>query len=347
MRAGGLVLAASLALVLAGPPDAAAKPFRFATTSDATTLDPRANNAFTTCLVTGQIYESLIHRNDSLRLEPALALRWQQVEPTRWRFWLRERVVFHNGNGFDADDVVFTIARTLAPTSNFTIYVDTVSHAEKISSHVVDIYTRVPDAVIPYKLTRILIMDREWAEANRSREPQNLRDREETFAARNANGTGPFMLRSHEPHRRTVLVRNPRWWGGPPGPGDVTEWHHLPIASDATRIAALLSGEVDFVHTVPAQDVARLQRDPRLKVLIGQENRTMWLAMDQARDELLHANVTRATPSRTSACARRSRSRSTSRRSAPACCAARRCQPQACGRSSSPAMTRPSPAARQ
>jgi peptide/nickel transport system substrate-binding protein len=213
------------------------------------------------------------------------------VEPTRWRFWLRERVVFHNGNGFDADDVVFTIARTLAPTSNFTIYVDTVSHAEKISSHVVDIVTRVPDAVIPDKLTRILIMDREWAEANRSREPQNLRDREETFAARNANGTGPFMLRSREPHRRTVLVRNPRWWGGPPGPGDLTEWHHLPIASDATRIAALLSGEVDFVHTVPAQDVARLQRDPRLKVLIGQENRTIWLAMDRARDELLHANV--------------------------------------------------------
>jgi len=99
------------------------------------------------------------------------------------------------------------------------------------------------------------------------------------------------VLRSREPDQRTVLVRNPRWWGGPPGPNDVTEWQHVVIASDPTRIAALLSGEVDFVHTVPAQDVARLQRDPRLKVLIGQENRTMWLAMDQARDELLYSNV--------------------------------------------------------
>jgi peptide/nickel transport system substrate-binding protein len=283
--------AALLACALAAPGDSAAKVFRFATTSDATTLDPHANNAFTTYLVTGQIYESLIHRNDALKLEPGLALRWEQVEPTRWRFWLREGVTFHDGAAFDADDVVFTIARTLAPTSNFTIYVDTVSHAEKMSSHVVDIVTRVLDAVIPDKLTRVLIMDKEWSEANRSAVPQNLRDREETFAARNANGTGPFVLRSREADRRTVLVRNPRWWGGPPAANDVTEWHHVPISSDPTRIAALLSGEVDFVHTVPPQDVVRLQRDPRLKVLIGQENRTMWLAMDQARDELVHSNI--------------------------------------------------------
>ena len=291
MRAQTTIGAALLALALALPPDAAAKTFRFATTSVATTLDPHANNAFTTYLVTGQIYESLFHRNVALKLEPGLALRWEQVEPTRWRFWLREGVTFHDGAAFDADDVVFSIARTLAPTSNFTIYVDTVSHAEKVSSHVVDIVTRVPDAVIPDKLTRILIMDKQWSEANRSAVPQNLRDREETFAARNANGTGPFVLRSREADQRTVLVRNPRWWGGPPAANDVTEWHHVPISSDPTRIAALLSGEVDFVHTVPSQDVVRLQRDPRLKVLIGQENRTMWLAMDQARDELVHSNV--------------------------------------------------------
>jgi len=291
MRRVWRVAGLSVAILLAGTAAPEAKQFRFATTSDAVTLDPHANNAFTTYLITGQIYESLIHRNDALKLEPALALRWEQVEPRRWRFWLREGVTFHNGNAFDADDVVFTIARTLAPTSNFTIYVDTVSHAERVSSHVVDIVTRVPDAVIPDKLTRILLMDREWTAANRSAQPQNLRDREESFAARNANGTGPFVLRSREPDQRTVLVRNPRWWGGPPGPNDVTEWQHVVIASDPTRIAALLSGEVDFVHTVPAQDVARLQRDPRLKVLIGQENRTMWLAMDQARDELLYSNV--------------------------------------------------------
>jgi len=299
MRVVRAIGTAALLLALAdATPAASAKPFRFATTSDAATLDPHASNAATTYFLLAQIYEGLIHRNDRLALEPGLALRWEQVTPTRWRFWLREGVTFHNGNAFDAEDVVFSIARSLAPTSNVSIYVDTVSHAERVSAHVVDIVTRVPDAVIPDKLTRILIMDREWAEANRARAPQNLRDREETFASRNANGTGPFTLRAREPDQRTVLARFPRWWGGPAGPVDVTEWHHVVIASDATRVAALLSGEVDFVHTVPGQDVARLQRDPRLKVLIGQENRTLWLAMDQAREELVHSNVRGRNPFR-------------------------------------------------
>ncbi|TQF77937.1 ABC transporter substrate-binding protein [Elioraea sp. Yellowstone] len=290
MRFPMAVLAATLAFASVAA-DTDAKAFRFATTSDAATLDPHANNAFFTYLITGQIYEPLVDRGDDLKVMPGLALRWERVEPTRWRFWLREGVRFHNGNAFDADDVVFSIARATSPTSNFTIYVDTVERAEKVSPYVVDLVTRVPDAVIPDKLTRVLMMDKEWSEANGAARPQNLRDREETFAARNANGTGPFMLRSREPDVRTVLARNPDWWGGPAGPTDVTEWQHVVIASDATRIAALLSGEVDFVHTVPHQDVARLQRDQRLKVLVGQENRTMWLAMDQERDELGSSNI--------------------------------------------------------
>jgi peptide/nickel transport system substrate-binding protein len=278
------------ALLLAAAP-LHAKTFRMATTSDASTLDPHANNAFSTYLITGQIYESLTRRAPDLKVEPELALRWEQVEPTRWRFWLREGVRFHNGNTFDADDVVFSIGRTLAPTSNFGIYVDTVLRAEKVSDHVVDLVTRTPDAVIPDKLTRVLMMDREWSEANNSARPQNLAQREELFAARAANGTGPFVLRTRESDVRTVLVRNPAWWGGAARADDVTEYHHVIIASDATRIAALRSGEVDMVHTVPPQDVATLQREPRLKVLIGQENRTVWLGMDQQSAELSSSNI--------------------------------------------------------
>jgi peptide/nickel transport system substrate-binding protein len=286
MRLLPLALAAAM---LALP--ATAKTFRMATTSDAATLDPHANNAFSTYLITGQVYESLTRRTPELKVEPELAVSWQQLEPTRWRFVLRQGVRFHNGNAFDADDVVFSIARTLSPTSNFGIYVDTVERAEKVDAHTVDIITRVPDAVIPDKLTRVLMMDKEWAEANNATRPQNLAQREETFSARNMNGTGPFTLRSRENDVRTVLVRNPAWWGGAPGPDDVTEYHHVIIASDATRVAALLSGEVDMLHTVPSQDVARIQREQRMKVLIGQENRTVWLGMDQASAELANSTV--------------------------------------------------------
>jgi peptide/nickel transport system substrate-binding protein len=270
---------------------AEAKTFRMATTSDAATLDPHANNAFSTYLVTGQVYESLTRRTPDLAVEPELALAWQQVEPTRWRFSLRPGVRFHDGAPFSADDVVFTIGRTLAPSSNFGIYVDTVTGAERVDDLTVDILTRVPDAVLPGKLTRVLIMNRAWAEANRAQVPQNFAQREETHSARHMNGTGPFVLRSRENDVRTVLTRNRAWWGGPPGPNDVTEYHHVVIASDATRAAALLSGEIDMMHTVSAQDVARLQRDPRLKVLVGQENRTVWLGFDQTSAELAHGSI--------------------------------------------------------
>jgi peptide/nickel transport system substrate-binding protein len=293
MRLIPLALAAAL---LALP--AHAKTFRMATTSDAQTLDPHSNNAFSTYLVTGQVYESLTRRTPELKVEPELALSWSQVEPTRWRFVLRPGVRFHNGNAFDADDVVFSITRTLAPTSNFGIYVDTVDRAEKVEPHTVDIITRVPDAVIPDKLTRVLMMDREWSEANNATRPQNLAQREEAFAARTMMGTGPFILQRRETDVRTVLTRNPAWWGGPAGPNDVTEYHHVIIASDATRVAALLSGEVDMLHTVPGQDVARIQREPRMKVLIGQENRTVWLAMDQASAELANSSLRGRNPFR-------------------------------------------------
>jgi peptide/nickel transport system substrate-binding protein len=284
------LLALTLATAMLATP-AAAKTFRMAVTSDAATLDPHANNAFTTYLITGQVYESLTRRTPDLKVADELAVRWEQVEPTRWRFTLRPNVRFHNGNSFDADDVVFSIERALAPTSNFGIYVDSVVRAEKVSELVVDLVTRTPDAVIPDKLTRVLIMDKEWSEANGAARPQNLAQREELHTARNANGTGPFTVRSRENDARTVLVRNPAWWGGAPGPNDVTEYHHVIISSDATRIAALRSGEVDMVHTVPPQDVATLQREPRLKVLIGQENRTVWLGMDQHSAELASSNI--------------------------------------------------------
>jgi peptide/nickel transport system substrate-binding protein len=162
----------------------------------------------------------------------------------------------------------------------------------------VDVVTRVPDPVIPDKMTRVMIMDRGWSEANRVQEPQNFARQEETFTVRNANGTGPYLIRSREQESRTVMVRNPNWWGwqaggqgGGPARGNVTEYHHITLTSDATRIAALISGEVDFVHVVPVQDVARIQRDQRLRVLEGQENRTVWIGMRQDVDELTGSDV--------------------------------------------------------
>ena len=292
-----LLLAAILAPLAA---EAQPRTLRMATSVDAATLDPHATNALFTYLVVAQIYEPLIHRGDDLKLQPGLATRWEQPEPTRWRFHLRPDVRFAGGETFDSDDVVFSITRALAPTSNYGIYVDTVLRAEAVDPLTVDIVTRTPDAVIPDKLTRVLMMDRGWSEANRSAVPQNFNQREETFAVRNANGTGPYMIRSRDIDQRTIMVRNPLWWGGANGPatGNVTEYHHIILTSDATRVAALLSGEIDFVHVVPVQDVARIRANPRLRMLDGQENRTVWLAFRQDTPELAGSDTPGRNPFR-------------------------------------------------
>jgi len=281
-----IAAAAAVASVLAG--QAEAKTFRLATTVDAQTLDPHAHNALYTYLLVSQIYEPLVYRNQEMKLEPGLAVSWTQAEPTRWRFHLRPGVKFADGSPFEADDVVFSLRRALAPTSNFSIYIDTVTDVIAVDPLTVDIVTRAPDAVIPDKLTRVLIMDRAWAEAHGSEQPQNLREREAIFAVRNANGTGPFVIKERQNDQRTIMVRNPNWWGGETS---VTEYHHIVINSDATRVAALLSGEVDMIHTVPNQDVERIRRTPNLHILEGQENRTVIMGFDQHRDELLYASV--------------------------------------------------------
>jgi peptide/nickel transport system substrate-binding protein len=284
-------LAAALAaLALAAPAGLAeAKPLRYAVLADAATLDPHANNAQTTFIVNIQIYEPLVARDRDLKIIPGLATRWEAVEPTRWRFFLRPGVKFHAGETMTADDVVFSFKRALAPTSNVTIYLDSVADIVKVDGLTVDIVTKFPDVALPGKISRIFIASKAWMEANKSERPQNFREKEETYASRNTNGTGPYMLRSREPDVRTVLVRNPNYWG--PIEGNVTEWIHTTITSDATRISALLAGDIDFSLQVPFNDIERLSRDQRVRVLPGQENRTVFLAMDQKNDELTFSNV--------------------------------------------------------
>ena len=113
------------------------------------------------------------------------------------------------------------------------------------------------------------------------------------ITAHQANGTGPYMLKSREPDIKTVLTKNPNWWGIKEGwfEGNADEVIYLPIVSDATRLAALISGEVDLINDPPPQDVPRLKQDPNIKVLEGTENRIVFIGMDQKRDELLYSSV--------------------------------------------------------
>ena len=182
---------------------------------------------------------------------------------------------------------MFTIERALAPTSNFKSYLASVTGAKKVDDATVDLLLSSPNASLLQNLAGVRIMSKAWAEKNKATLPQNFKDKEETFSARNTNGTGPYMLKSRETDVKTVLVENPNWWGKQ-REGNVTEATYLPIKADATRVAALLSGEVDFVLDPPPQDIPRLKENTTLKVVEGKEVRIIFLGLNQqSRDELL------------------------------------------------------------
>ncbi|RVT90109.1 ABC transporter substrate-binding protein [Rhodovarius crocodyli] len=285
-------LFAALAALCLSAVAAEARTVRWSASGDPNTMDPHSQNVGTVTMVLQQIYDPLIQRSRTLGLAPGLAVSWEQVEPTRWRFRLREGVRFHEGQTFTAEDVVFSIDRAKQPTSNFGIYVDTIESAVAVDPMTVDVITRVPDPILPNKIASVFMMSRSWSEANGATRPQNTRQREEIHTTRNTNGTGAFRLANREPDVRTVLARHADWWGWrEEGTGNVTEIVFRPISSDATRIAALLSGEVDFVLDPPLQDLQRLRSAQGVSVLEGPEVRTIFLGMDQFRPELLYSDV--------------------------------------------------------
>ena len=284
MRAA--LMAAALAFTV-GTVDA--KTLRFSSQGDIVTIDPHAQNEGFTNAFLDNIYEPLVTRGKDLKVEPCLALSWQGVNPTTTRFKLRPNVRFHDGSPFTADDVVFTIERALSDTSNFKPYLAGVKGAKKVDDLTVDILTEGPAPVLIPQLTEIRIMSRAWATKHNVLKPQDFKNKEETYASRNANGTGAFVLKSREADVKTVALLNSNWWGKMEG--NVNELVYQPIKQNSTRLAALLSGEIDFVLDPPPQDIPRLKQDPKIKVVEGNENRTIFYGMDQSRDELLYSSV--------------------------------------------------------
>jgi len=279
-------LAAVLALAAGAAADA--KTFRFSYRGDLNSLDPYALNETFSHAMQGNVYEPLVGRGKKLELAPALATKWENPEPNRWRFHLRPGVKFHNGNAFTADDVIFSYQRALADGSDIISKVASVKEAKKIDDVTVDFITAVPNPILPQEITTWYILDKEWAEANGAAKPTSVAKKVENFATRNANGTGPFRIKSYEPDVKTVMVPNPDWWGKVEH--NLTEAVFTPIKSDPTRVSALLSGAVDMIYPVPLQDVNRI-KSSGLQVMQGPELRTIFLGMDVERNELLESNV--------------------------------------------------------
>jgi peptide/nickel transport system substrate-binding protein len=287
MKLKALLAAATLLAAVALP--AHAQTLRWAAQNDILTMDPHSQNHATTNAILMHAYEGLTRYGATYQVEPALATKWTYVSPTQVRFELRKGVKFHDGTPFTADDVVFSFGRIKQPQGTMQIYVTGVNEVKKIDDFTVDLVLAAPNPILLRNIIDFRIMSKAWAEKNRTTNVQDYKAKEENFASRNVMGTGAYKITGWTPEQRITMSLNTDWWDK--HQGNVKEVIYTPIKSDPTRVAALLSGDVDMLTDIPTQDVARLRADSKLKIVDGPEVRTIFFAPDVGSPELKYSNI--------------------------------------------------------
>ncbi|QFT60791.1 Glutathione-binding protein GsiB precursor (plasmid) [Sulfitobacter sp. THAF37] len=282
-----------LALCLGMAAPAQAAEFTWAETTDPQTMDPHAVNSTPVLGFLNNVYEGLVRRNKDMEIEPALATSWEPIgEGDGWRFTLREGVTFHDGSDFTAQDVLFSYQRASSEQADTASWFAPVSEVNVVDDYTVDIMTTAPNPIFPDSIANWMILDSGWAEANNATRPDKEAGNHATL---NTNGTGPFRVTAREPGLRTVLEPFEGWWDE--AAHNITRAELTPIQNPATAVAALLSGDVDFINPVPIQDTERLKQNPDVKVIQGIEARVIMLGFPHEAETLKFSeDVTDANP---------------------------------------------------
>ena len=288
-RSTVLAAASALGLAVAALSPAQAVTLKYAFQGDLNALDGYTLNETFSSGALGNVYEGLTKRDKDLKIIPGLAEKWEIVEPTRWRFTLRKGVKFHGGEDFTADDVVFSLGRMRSEGSQIKSRAPADMKAVKVDDYTVDFVLTAPNPILHAEWDTWYMMSKQWCEAVGATQAMSAKSTSLSAWALKANGTGQFTVESHEPGVKTVYKRNDRWWGK--HEHNLDEVIFTTIKSDATRVAALLSGEVDLIEPVPVQDMERIAANATTQVMTGAELRTIFLNMDSLRDELKYSSV--------------------------------------------------------
>lgn len=267
---------------------ARAEEFRWAVTTDPQTMDPHAVNSAPVLGFLNNVYEGLVRRGKDMSVEPALATSWEPIgDGEGWRFNLREGVTFQDGSTFDAEDVLFSYQRASSEAADTRSWFSSVSEVKIVDAYTVDIMTSAPNPIFPGSIANWMIMDSGWAAANNAELPDKENGNHATL---NSNGTGAFQITAREPGLRTVLEPHDGWWGEVEH--NITRAELTPIQNAATALAALLSGDVDFINPVPIQDVERLSGNDQVKVIQGIEARVIMLGFPHEAAALKYSEET-------------------------------------------------------
>ncbi len=237
--------------------------------NDALYLDPHQQNETTTNMLCAHIFDSLVHYTEELEVIPGLAKNWVRYNDTEWVFQLEEGVEFHNGNAFTAEDVAYSIDRVRGTIiANIVSNIDTV---DVIDDYTVKIVTTKPYAVLLRDLEKVKIVDKDYVE--------EVGD--ETLNVKPV-GTGPYKLVEWIKADHITLEANQDYWGEVP---EIENVEFRPITNNATRTAALLSGDVDFINAVPVRDAERIANNDDLDLIKKPSLRLIYLHLDGWRDK--------------------------------------------------------------
>lgn len=259
--------------------------FNYAGSTSPLTFDPHSTNDFVTASLVRQVYDTVVGLGPDMQLQPGIAIEWKYLGGNRWRFVLRRGATFHDGTPVTATDVAFSIKRQ-ATSPLYSAMFGGIKETTVVDPGTVDVVSSGPDPILPVKMTRLFVMSKTWSEQHNLAKVPNLGAQgSEAYSLRHENGSGPMVLVSQEPNVKTEFRRNDKWWGT--SHGNVTQATYRVIASGPTRLAALLSGELDLITDMPLQDVDRVKSNPAFHVETGPQRLFMELEMDGSRTQAL------------------------------------------------------------
>ncbi len=229
------------------------------------------------------VFDPLVRYAQDMSIEPRLASRWERIDDLTMRFYLRQGVKFHSGNPFTAKDVKFTLQR-LKQSVDFKGLFELFEGATVVDDYTVDIKTKKPYALLLRMCTYIFPMDSVfYSGTDDDGQPKDAIVKiGPSFALTHESGTGPYIVAEREHGVKLVLNRFAGYWDKE-SPGNVDQIVLTPIKEDATRVAALLSGDVDVINPVPPQDLKRIEKDPKINLFPFSEARIITLQLNQKR----------------------------------------------------------------
>ncbi|ART79867.1 ABC transporter substrate-binding protein [Oceanisphaera avium] len=253
--------------------------------ADPVSLDPHEQLSGDTMEMSHLLFDPLVRWSKDFKTQPRLAKKWERRDENTVRFYLRKGVKFHSGNDFSADDVVWTFNR-LKESPDFKAIFDSFSAATKVDKHTVDIVTRGPYPLVLNTMTYLFPMDSKFysGQGEGGKEKSAIVKHGSSFASTHTSGTGPFRLKSRQQGIKVEYERNQDYWDKQ-SPGNVQNLTLVPIKEDATRVAALLAGDVDFIKPVSPNDHNRVQSASGVKLITESGTRIITLQMNQARFE--------------------------------------------------------------